>query len=100
MSPWSDPGGSLVWGGDAKTYNTRHDECDNTIGCGLRVVAETEDAQWKCDTVYQYHNEKSYGLTASQSNGVWSYKKIDADDDNCEKNWGCGIRATIACKKL
>lgn len=69
-------------------------ECEGG-GCGVWMNVEVKDPDAKCTLTYQYHNE--HFATTPASNGHWSQMVRDVGDDNCEKNSGCGIRASISC---
>lgn len=69
-------------------------ECEGG-GCGVWMNVDVKDPAAKCTVTYQYHNE--HFTTPPASNGTWSQMIKDVGDDNCEKNNGCGIKATISC---
>lgn len=97
-SPWSDGEGSLVWGGWASTFTADTNECVGTKKCGLQVKANTNHPRFKCNVNYQYKNDKD--ISSEAMNGDWSFiTNSDTKEANCDEGNGCGIRATIDCKK-
>lgn len=99
ISPWSSKEGDLVWGGWASTFTPDTFECNETKKCGFKVRADTSHPKFKCQVKYQYKNDRT--VSGESSDGTWAVIMGDKEtkEANCDEGAGCGMRATIECKK-
>jgi hypothetical protein len=95
-STTSNSTGTVVYGGWHTIISGALNECDSPRTCGLKVRAVAADPAYKCSVTYRFRNEDY--ISSPQSDGVWSVMSDPgAGDDNCEKNGGCGMVASITC---
>jgi len=95
-TPWSTPDGTPRWGPWSQMMqNHNKEECAEGRYCGVMMKAETRNGG-TCNVRYQHRWR--YGTSTMNGDGVWSQGTYsNKDDDGCQSNSGCGIRATISC---